>query len=145
MPAWPEPAWAERAYKIAGTVVGIGLGAMSALLEVMASPMHMTLGHTLVRVPLATLFAIVGNIALVWGTKLVTGKASLALLPGFAWFLVMLAASTRTSEGDLLITSDNWVGLTAILCGAAAWVGSGYVLAYRRARARAAETDAAKR
>lgn len=138
------PAWTEPAYRVAGTVVGVGLGAMSALWEVMISPMHVTVGHSLIRVPLATLLAVVGNLALVWGTRLVTGKTSLALLPGLAWFLVMLAASTKTGEGDLLITSDNWVGLTAILFGAAAWVGSGYVLAYRRARTRAAETDAAK-
>lgn len=139
------PAWTEPAYKIAGTVVGVGLGAMSALWEVMVSPMHATIGHTLVRVPLATLLAVAGNVALVWGTRLVTGKTILALMPGVAWFLVMLAASTKTGEGDLLITSDNWVGLTAILFGAAAWVGSGYVLAYRRARVRAAQADTAKR
>jgi hypothetical protein len=129
------PAWTEPAYKIAGTVVGVGLGAMSAIWEVMVSPMHVTIGGAIVRVPLATLLAIAGNVGLVWFMRTVTGMLSLAVLPGLAWFAVMFAASTKTSEGDLLITGDNWVGVATILLGAVAWAAAAYLLMFRHQRA----------
>lgn len=125
------PGWTEPAYKIAGTVIGVGLGAMSALWEVMLSPMTVTIGGTIVRVPLATLLAVVGNVGLVWFMRTVTGRMALAVLPGLAWFGVMFAASTKTSEGDLLITGDNWVGVATILIGAVAWAVAVYLLMYR--------------
>jgi len=133
------PGWTEPAYKIVGTVVGLGLGIMSALWEVMVSPMHVTIGGTIVPVPLATLLAIVGNIGLVWFMRTVTGRLPLAVLPGVAWFAVMFAASTKTSEGDLLITGDNWVGVTTILLGSVAWAGAAYLLMSRRRRPEADE------
>lgn len=126
------PGWTEPAYKVAGTVVGVGLGALSALWEVMISPMHATIGGALVRVPLATLLAIVGNVGLVWFMKTVTGRLPLAALAGLAWFAVMFAASTKTAEGDLLLTGDNWVGVTTILLGSLSWAAAAYYLMSRR-------------
>ena len=68
----------------------------------------------------------VGNVALVWFTYRVTRHVGLALLPGLAWFDRDGVAGTYTSEGDLIMTGNNWVGLATILLGSLAWAGAGY-------------------
>jgi len=47
---------------------------------------------------------------------------------------VMLVAGNETGGGDLLITGDNWVGVSTILLGAVAWAAAAYLLMFRRQR-----------
>jgi hypothetical protein len=126
LPAWTRAAWIEPAYRVAGTAVGAALAAVTAVWEVVLTPMHAHLAGVSFRLPLATVLAVAGNAGLVWFTRLVTGRLGLALVPGLAWFVVILAAATKTGEGDLLIAGDNWVGLLTILLGSLAWAVAAY-------------------
>ena len=118
----------EPLYRVFGTIVGLGLAVVTAIWEVMLSPMM--IGGT--RIPVATLVAIVANISIVYFTRFVTGRVGLALVPALGWFGVILAATTRTSEGDLLIPADNWVGVTTLLFGSVAWAVAAYRLILKR-------------
>jgi hypothetical protein len=114
----------ERLLGIGGTAVGVLAGFVTALWEVFLSPLYVH--HVLI--PIAPVLAAVGNVALVWFTKQVTGRTGLALLPGLVWFVTMFVGSVRTTEGDLLIPTSDWPGLVALLIGAVAWGVAGYRL-----------------
>jgi hypothetical protein len=118
----------ELSLRITGTAVGVLGGFVTALWEIMLSPL--AAGGT--RLPVAPLLAIAGNVALVWFTKQVTGRGGLALLPGIVWFLTMFGGSIRTTEGDLLIPGTDWPGLVALLLGAAAYGITAYRLVLPR-------------
>jgi hypothetical protein len=107
----------ELGLRIAGTVVGLVGGFVTALWEIFLSPV--SAGSTLL--PVSPVLAILTNVGLVWFTRQVTGRTGLALLPGVVWFVTMFAGSVRTTEGDLLIPGNDWPGLVALLLGAAAW------------------------
>ena len=129
----PKPPWVEWTMRIAGTLVGVALGFVTAIYEVYLIPLRLTsAGHA--RVPVAVLVAIVANAGLVWFTRAVTGRVGPALLPGIPWLLVMLVAGNETADGDLLITGNNWVGVATILCGAVAWAVAGYKVILRAKR-----------
>ncbi len=107
----------ELFLRIAGTVLGVLGGFLTALWEIFLSPV--SAGGTML--PIAPVLAILTNVGLVWFTKQVTGRTGLALLPGVVWFLTMFGGAVRTSEGDLLIPGNDWPGLVALLVGATAW------------------------
>lgn len=109
----------------------MALGVATAVWEAVLSPMYVHIGHAYIRAPLAVVLAVIGNLGLVWFTHTVTGRIGLSLLPGVAWFIIMVAAAGRTSEGDLILTGDNWVGLLTILCGSLAWALAAYRLILR--------------
>jgi hypothetical protein len=113
----------ELALRIAGTVVGLLGGFLTALWEIFLSPV--AAGGVLL--PVAPVLAIVSNVALVWFTRRVTGSTGLALLPGVVWFVTMFVGTLRTTEGDLPIPAKDWPGLVALLAGVAAYG----VVAYR--------------
>ncbi len=109
----------ELGLRIAGTVVGVLGGVVTAVWEMFLSPVW-------VFVPVAPLLAIVGNAVLILFTKQVTGRNGLALLPGVVWFLTMFSGSVKTTEGDLLIPGNDWPGLVALLAGTAAYAITAY-------------------
>jgi len=113
----------ELFLRIAGTALGLLGGFLTALWEIFLSPV--SAGGVL---PVAPVLAIVGNVALVWFTKRVTGHNGLTMLPGLVWFVTMFAGARRTTEGDLLITGNDWPGLVALLTGAAAYGLTAYRL-----------------
>ena len=110
-----------------GFAVGLGLAALSALYEAFMTPLY--LGQ--VRFPVAVFAAVVGNLALVWFTVVVTGRRLLALGPAVVWVAVMVTASGRTTEGDLVMTNSNWVGIGTMIAGAVAFGAAGYWLVLR--------------
>ncbi len=116
--------------RIGGTAVGLLGGFLTGLWEIFLSPPH-TFGIVL---PVAPVLAIVSNAALVWFTKLVTGRGGLAVLPGVVWFLTMFAGTVRTTEGDVLVPGNDWTGLLALLLGALAWGATAYRLIPARPR-----------
>lgn len=136
-PAAPAPGWqrpvdwppspdvpqAESALKGVGIVIVVLLAAATALYEVLYSPLRA--GAT--RIPLSLVLAVVLNPLLALGAYWTTGKRLLALLPGLAWCLVFFVGATKTREGDLLLTDNNWVGLVTLLAGPVAFAVAVFV------------------
>jgi hypothetical protein len=124
---------------VVGTVVAVALAAVSAVWEAFLTPLavHWTSGghaHS-VRVPVALAGAVAGNAALAWFTREVTGKVLSVLAPFAGWTVPMLAAASRTHEGDLVLTSGNWVGLATMFAGAMTFAITAYWLTMRSLRA----------
>ena len=95
-----------------------------------------------VLVPVALVFAIVGNLMLIWFAHEVTRNRWLALLPGGIWLIITIAASDRTTEGDLVLYQSNWVATAYLFAGAATITVAGYrVLTRHPARAAVSPQD----
>ena len=104
----------SRLLAIAGGIVATGLGAMLGLFEAFLTPLR--LPHS-TYLPVALVLALIGNPVLSWFAGEVTGRRFAAILPAAAWCVVWVVAATKTSEGDLIITGNNWVGLVTLLAG----------------------------
>lgn len=118
--SWRLP---EPALKIVGIVVIVLLGAMTALYEVLYSPLR----AGTVRIPVSLVLAVVLNPLLALGAYWTTGRRLAALLPGLAWCIVFFAGASKTREGDLLLTDNNWVGLVTLLAGPIAFAVAVFV------------------
>jgi hypothetical protein len=68
------------------------------------------------------LVAIVANVALVRFTAVVAGARWVAV-PALIWLALMIAASVRRGEGDILL-ANNWVGIGTIFAGSLAFAGA---------------------
>jgi hypothetical protein len=99
--------------KIAGAVVATGLAAVLGVTEAFLSPLRIGT----VRIPLSLVLAILLNPPLAWYAVAVTGRKAAAALPALAWSAVWFIAASKTTEGDLVIASGNWVGLMTLLAG----------------------------
>jgi len=104
----------ERLLSIAGAVVATGLGAVLGLFEAFLTPLRIP--HS-TYLPVALVLALIANPALSWFAAEVTGRRLAAILPAFAWCAVWFVAASKTNEGDLIITGNNWVGLVTLLAG----------------------------
>ena len=90
------PASRDLIFRILGVIVGVALGAVTAVWAAVLTPLY--LGSF--RSPLAVIAALDGNAAITHFTYVVVRHAGLALLPGAAWLVVMFLALTRTSKPD---------------------------------------------
>ncbi|MDT4989748.1 MAG: hypothetical protein QOI74_3842 [Micromonosporaceae bacterium] len=121
-----------------GGATAVGLAVVSAVWEAFLTPVAVTWtsgGHAhSVRLPVALLCAIVGNAGLTWYTRVVTGRVLTVMLPFLAWTTPMLFAASRTREGDLVLTSNNWVGIGTMFAGAVTFAATAYWLALRSLR-----------
>lgn len=112
-PSIEPPAWWGRALQIGGAIVGAWGGVLLALYGAFLTPLRV--GGVLV--PISLLLAVGGNFALIWFTYLTTRHKFLALLPGLIWVALSFAASSRTTEGDLVLVDSNWVSMVYLLVG----------------------------
>jgi hypothetical protein len=126
-----SPRAVEITYRVLGTIVGIGLGAMSAFWTTMLTPLYVIIGGAVIRLPVAPLVVLVANVAIFWFTRYVTGHTGLGVLPAVGWLVVVGEAGSTRAEGDLLITGNNWVGIVTILVGAIAWAIGPYLALFR--------------
>jgi hypothetical protein len=121
-----------------GMAIAVGLAAVSAVWEAFLTPLAWQWtsgGHPhFVRVPVALVLAVVGNAGLAWYTRAVTGKTLAVLAPFVAWTIPMLFASAKKTEGDLVLTANNWVGLVTMFAGALAFAVAAYWLTVRSLR-----------
>jgi hypothetical protein len=118
------PSWLGTAGRVLGFVIALLLAALSAAFEAFLAPLYW--GST--RLPVSLVAAVVGNIALVYFAYVVTGRRLAAVGPALVWVVVMVAAASRTSEGDLVLTDNNWVGIGTMLAGSVAFALAGYRL-----------------
>jgi hypothetical protein len=123
-PAPPWRRWADLGMRVVGFLVALALTVVTAVYEVLYSAQFW--GEY--RVPASVVAAVVVNVALIWFTVAVTGRR-LAVVPvAVLWVAVMVVASSRRSEGDLLLTDNNWVGIVTMLVGSLTYAVAGYRL-----------------
>jgi hypothetical protein len=113
----------DLAIRIVGGVVAVYAGLITALLEIVYTPLHAGGWPVPISIPVAVAL----NAVLVWFGYRATDHKGVALLPGLIWFAVVVIASLRTTEGDLLLTS-GWVQLGTIFGGTLAWGAAAYRL-----------------
>ncbi|MEV8513956.1 hypothetical protein [Dactylosporangium sp. NPDC051484] len=136
------PEWAHRldvVITVAGLIVATLLAAALAIIEALYSPLR--IGG--VRVPVSLLMALVTNPLLGWFAYVTTGRRFAAILPAAAWCVIWFRAADRTSEGDMIITNDNWVGLLTLIVGPLAFAIGIYVSAMRQRTAPRRPSDPA--
>jgi hypothetical protein len=97
---------------LAGGLVAAIVALWFAVLEVLWLPLHV--GS--VPVPVSIPVAVAVNLLLVSQTHRLTGSRVAAALPGVVWLVVVLVASRRRDEGDLLLTG-GWQGMAFLLFG----------------------------
>jgi hypothetical protein len=121
-----------------GLVIATLLAFVSSTWEAFLSPLavHWTSGgHAqYVRLPVALVAAVLGNGVLAWMAYTVTGRMIAILGPFVAWTVPMVLAAGRTAEGDLVLTSNNWVGIVTMAAGALAFAVVVYWLTIRSLR-----------
>jgi hypothetical protein len=124
--------------KILGVVLATLLAFVSSVWEAFLTPLTwqwVSGGHQhYVRLPVALVAAVAGNALLAWFVYTVTGRILAIVAPFLAWTAPMVLAAGRTEEGDLILTSNNWVGIGTMLAGALAYAGAVYWLTLRSLR-----------
>lgn len=121
-PRPPRPG-ADLGLRIVGGVVAVYGGLITGLIEIAYAPLHLGRWPVPISIPLA----IILNAVLVWFGYRATGHRGVALLPGVAWFALVMVASVKTTEGDLALIND-WVSVGMIFGGTLGWGIAGYRL-----------------
>jgi hypothetical protein len=137
-PRWHPPSWLDTAVRLLGFMIALLLAALSAAFEAFLTPLYW--GST--RFPVSLVAAMVGNFALVYFTYVVTGRRLAAVGPALVWVVVLVAAASRTGEGDLVLTDSNWVGIATMLAGSIAFAVAGYRLVLTGVRPRPTDPSA---
>ena len=119
---WRRPV--DIAMRIVGFVVALALTVLTAAFEAYLTPLYW--GEH--RLPVSVMAAVVVNVALIWFTVEVTGRRLSVAAIAVVWVTIMVLASTRTSEGDLVLTDNNWVGIATMLAGSLTYAVAGYRL-----------------
>jgi hypothetical protein len=114
----------EPALRIGGTVVAVWAAALLGVVGAFETPARV--GGVLV--PVSVLLAVVGNAGLIRFAYVTTRHRGLAVLPGVTWIVLAFVATSGTREGDIVLTSTNWVGPVYLLAGAATVAVSAYRL-----------------
>lgn len=121
-PSGPSRRLLDLALRIAGGLVAVLAGTLTAVLELLLATLRVG-GHL---IGVSVLVAIAANIALSWFAHEAVGRRWAVVLPATPWFVLMSVAAVRTAEGDLLVTGDNWVGLAMIVAGAMTFAVMGF-------------------
>jgi len=101
----------------AGAIIAILLAVLTATLELLL--VSVRVGGVLIG--LSAVLALVANLFIGWFSYRATRRRWAALPPALVWLAIVLLAAGRTTEGDYLIASDNWVGWAMIGLGSLAW------------------------
>ncbi len=124
VPSPPGRSWRllDVALRVAGGVVAVVGAVATGLLELILSTVRVSGTLVGASVPVVVL----ANVALSWFAHAAVGRRWAVVLPATPWFVLMGAAAIRTSEGDLLLAGDNWVGLAMIVAGAMTFAVMGF-------------------
>lgn len=120
--AGPPARLLDLGLRVAGAVVVVVAGVLTGVLELLLATVRV--GGQLIGV--SVLLAVGANIALSWFAHEAVGRRWAVALPAVPWFALMAVAAIRTSEGDLLLAGDNWVGLAMIVAGAMTFAVMGF-------------------
>jgi hypothetical protein len=116
--------WLDYAMRGAGFVVAMWLTVFTAAFEAFLTPLYWD-GY---RLPVSAVAAVVVNLGLIWFTVTVTGRRMPVAAIAVVWVAVIVVASTKTGEGDLVLTDNNWVGIVTMLAGSLTFAVAGYRL-----------------
>jgi hypothetical protein len=120
----------ERIIRIAGLVIAVLAAIFSGLLELFLTTLR--LGGFPIGV--SVLMAVVGNAAIAWFAVTTTGRRWALGPPWALWTLLMLfAAGVRTTEGDYLLSGNDYVALIMILLGSLTFAVYSYRMILKRA------------
>ncbi|SNT17163.1 hypothetical protein SAMN05421812_103521 [Asanoa hainanensis] len=101
----------------AGALLAVLMAALSAVLELQL--ISLRVGGQLIGV--SALLALVGNLFIGRFAYRATRHKWAVFPPALVWLAITLIAAGRTTEGDYLIASNNWVGWAMIGLGSLAW------------------------
>ncbi|MEU8260078.1 hypothetical protein AB0C02_05585 [Micromonospora sp. NPDC048999] len=127
----------DVALRIGGGVVAIWAGLLAAVLELIFAtwawevmkgrPGGLAEGVVGTSLAVGGIAAVVVLTVLVgWFAHAVVGTRWAVVLPALSWFLVVVAGSVKTTEGDLVLTGDNVIGLGMIVAGAVTFAVLGF-------------------
>lgn len=114
--------------RVAGGALAVFAALVTATLELLLSTVRV--GGQLIGV--SVLVAIVANLVLSWFAYHTVGRRWAVALPAVPWFALMAVAAIKTSEGDVLLAGDNWVGVVMIFAGSMAFAGMAFRLIVSR-------------
>ncbi|MFC6014851.1 hypothetical protein ACFP2T_01390 [Plantactinospora solaniradicis] len=112
----------DVALRVVGGLLAVAGAVVTAVLELMLSTLRV--GGVLIGV--SALLAVLANVALSWFAPRAVGRRWAFALPAIVWFMLMVVAAGGTSEGDVLIANNNWVGLVMIFGGSVAFAVMGF-------------------
>lgn len=118
-----EDRLAEWLIRISGVAVASVFAAGTAVLGAFLAPLRVGT----VPVPIGWLVVALGVAVAVWFARWVTRSRFAAVLPAVAWCAVLLPLTSRTGEGDVVVTGD-WVGYGVLLAGAVGLVLSAFLV-----------------
>lgn len=122
----------DTALRVIGGVLSVVAAVLTAVLELLLSTLRIG-GHL---IGLSVVVAVLANLALGWFAYATIGRKWAVALPAGVWISLMVVASGRTEEGDLLLVGpqggalvdgNSWVGFIMIFAGSIAFA----VIAFR--------------
>jgi hypothetical protein len=123
----------DRVIRIAGVVIAILAAILSGMLELFFTTLRV--GGFLVGVSIV--MAVVGNAGIAWFAVSTSGRGWALGPPWAVWTLMMLAAAgIRTTEGDYLLSGNDYVALIMILAGSLTFAIYSYRMILKRPPAR---------
>jgi len=129
LPPAPPSRAVELAVRIGGVTIAVLAAVLTAVLELFLSPLR--LGG--VPIGVAVLAVVLANVAISWFAVTTVGRRWALAPPWAVWTLIMFfAAGTRTTEGDYLISGEDWVALVMILVGSLTFAVYTYRLILKR-------------
>lgn len=101
----------------AGVLLAVLMSALSGVLELLL--ISVRVGGYLIGV--SAVLALVANLFIGRFAHRATRRRWPVIIAAVVWLLIVLLAAGRTTEGDYLITSNNWVGWAMIGLGSLSW------------------------
>ncbi|WP_327650613.1 hypothetical protein [Micromonospora zamorensis] len=121
-PAGPPSRLLDLGLRLVGAIVVVIAAVVTGVLELLLATVRV--GGQLIGV--SAVLAVGANIALSWFAYEAVGRRWAVALPTVPWFALMAVGAIRTTEGDLLLSGDNWVGLAMIVAGAMTFAVMGF-------------------
>ncbi|MEU1641734.1 hypothetical protein ABZ422_13215 [Micromonospora zamorensis] len=121
-PAGPPSRLLDLGLRLVGAIVVVIAAVVTGVLELLLATVRV--GGQLIGV--SAVLAVGANIVLSWFAYEAVGRRWAVALPAVPWFALMAVGAIRTTEGDLLLSGDNWVGLAMIVAGAMTFAVMGF-------------------
>jgi hypothetical protein len=109
----PPSRAADLSLTVIGSVLAVLMAILTAVLELQLSALR--LGGVFIGV--SVIVAVVANYGIAWFAHRATARKWAVVPPALIWLGIMMIAAGRTSEGDVLLAGNNWVGLVTIAAG----------------------------